>query len=422
MQSAIMAVILFIILYGLIISEKVNKVAIAIFGASMAIIIGFLTFNDAIHHIEFNTLGVLIGMMLIVGIIRRTGVFEYLAIKSAKLAKGDPWKILVVLGLITAIASTILPNVTVILLIIPVTLVITSTLKIDPKPLLIVQMLMANIGGALTIIGDPPNIMIGSASNLTFIEFVKVLFIPIALSTVAIFIIFYFIYRKKLIASPETKEEILQLNARKAIKDKKLLIKCGVILLITIISFIAFPSIPISVISLLGASILIIITASDVEEVFQSVEWTTLAFFTGLFVMVGMLVEVGVIDNLADLIVDFTGGDLLLTTLLILWVAGIASGFLDNIPFVATMIPLILTIEQNTDLNVYPLWWALSLGACLGGNGSLIGSSSNIIVSGVMEKQGHKIRFVEYLKIGFPLTVITLIISTIYLYVVFFLI
>ncbi len=422
MTEVTLAVSIFIVAYGLIISEKINKVAISMIGASLIVIIGILSFDRAVDHIEFNTIGLLVGMMIIVGVLSHTGVFEYMAIKIAKKVKGDPWRILVILGIFTAFASAFLDNVTVVLLIVPVTLVITETLRLDPRPFLISQIVLSNVGGTGTLIGDPPNVMIGGSTTLSFNDFLVHLG-PVVLATLVAFLVVYrFVYKKGLQVEDKDVELLMKLDENQSITSKTLLKKSLVILVLTIASFWLAESfhIELSVLALFFAGLIIAITGVDVEEVFHNVEWTTLAFFIGLFVLVGGLVEVGAIDMLANGMLNLTGGDLLITTFVILWGAGLASAFLNNIPFVATMIPLILAIG-NSGMDVEPLWWALALGACFGGNGTIIGSSAGVIVAGVSEKQGYKIDFVHFMKLSFPMMLLSLVISSIYLYLKYFL-
>ncbi len=421
MNEVVLAVSIFIIVYGIIISEKINKVAISLLGASLIVIIKILDFDSAVDYIEFNTIGLLVGMMIIVSVLSHTGIFEYLAIKIAKKVKGDPWRILVILGILTAVASAFLDNVTVVLLVVPVTLVITETLAIDPRPFLITQVVLSNIGGTATLIGDPPNVMIGSSTNLTFNDFLVTLG-PVVIITMFIFLIIYrFIFKKGMSVEKENVELLLKIDETQSITNKSLLRKSLIVLTLTITSFwlAEYFHIELSVLALFFAGLIIAVTRMDIEEVFHNVEWSTLMFFMGLFVLVGGLVEVGAIDLLANSMLNLTNGNMLVTTFVILWGAGLASSFLNNIPFVATMIPLINAIS-STGLDVTPMWWALALGACFGGNGTIIGSSAGVIVAGVSEKQGYKIDFVEFMKLSFPMTLLSLLISTIYLYIKFF--
>lgn len=413
------AIMIFVMTYILIMSEKINRTAIAIFGAILLILFNIVKQHEALEHVDFNTIGLLIGMMIIVNIMKKTGVFQYIAIVSAKFAKGDPWKIIVTFSIITAISSALLDNVTTILLIVPITFVITETLDVDPIPFLIPMILVANIGGTATLIGDPPNIMIGSATGLGFMDFI-VNMAPVA---IVVFIVTMFIlkllYKKSFSVTNEQKNRIMLLDEKLAIRDKKLLKKSLAVLFLTIVGFtlhqnLGFES---ATIALLGAAVLLLVSRIDPEEIFLEIEWPTIFFFTALFVLVGGLEAVGVLDFLAEKLLLLTHGNMVLTMLVILWGAAIASAFLDNIPFVATMIPIIKSIAEISNFDVGPLWWALALGACLGGNGTLIGASANLIVSGMLEKKGKKIGFVNYMKIGFPIMLVSIAISTVYLVV-----
>lgn len=408
---------IFLVIYGIIISEKINRTAISLFGAIVMIILGILNQEQAIEHIDFNTIGLLVGMMIIVNILKRTGVFEYLAIRAAKKAKGDPWKILVLFAIITALSSAFLDNVTTILLIVPVTLVITDTLDTNPIPFMFTEILIANIGGTATLIGDPPNIMIGSATGLGFVDFlVNLAPVVIVISFVVLFLL-KLIYKDFLKAKDENKQKIMKMDESITIKDKLLLKKSLIVLFLTILGFMVHAQFHLesATVALGGAALLLVISKIDPEEILFEVEWTTIFFFMGLFILVGSLVEVGVIDNLAKKMLELTKGNLFVTTLTILWVSAIASAFLDNIPFVATMIPLIKAMTASGQLDANPLWWALALGACLGGNGTIIGASANVIVTGIMAREGRPVSFMSFMRIGFPMMIVSIIISTIYL-------
>ncbi len=421
-SHVIIVISIFIATYGIIISEKIHRTTIAMFGAVIMLMLHVLSQKAAIDHIDFNTIGLLIGMMIIVGITRRTGVFEYIAIKAAKTAKGDPWKIIVLLSIVTAVASALLDNVTTILLIVPVTLVITDTLEINPIAFLIPEVLVANIGGTATLIGDPPNIMIGSAANLGFMDFIINLLPVVVIIFIVIMFILKIIYKKSLSTTEEAKQRILNMNEKIAIKNELLLKKSLGVLAITILGFVVHESFGFesATVALAGAAILLLISKVEPEEIFVEIEWPTIFFFMALFVLVGSLEEVGVIEILAEKMVNLTNGNLFITTMIILWVSAIASAFLDNIPFVATMIPLVKGIGAMSAMNITPLWWALALGACLGGNGSIVGATANVVVSGMLEKHGNRISFVDYLKIGFPLMIVSVAISSVYL-IVFYL-
>lgn len=418
--NQMIAISIFLLVMIAIISEKVNRAVAAVAGALLMLIFNIVSFDNGLKHIDFNTIGVLIGMMLFVSVVKNSGLFEYIAIFSAKKSKGDPWKIMLCFMVLTAILSAILDNVTTVLLIGPMTIVITQILKINPTPFLITQILASNIGGTSTLIGDPPNIMIGSAANLSFMDFVVNLGPIVIIILFATIICFKFVFKKHLVVEAIYKEEILSLDENKAIKDKSLLIKSIIMMIFILLGFALHNIIHIesSVVALTGATIMIFIGKQDVDEILSSIEWSTIAFFGGLFIVVGGLVEVGIINFIAEYLINATKGHLIITMLVILWLSAIISSFLDNIPFVATLIPLILTM-QSQGVDVTPIWWATSLGACLGGNGTLIGASANIVLSNIGQKNGYPITFKEYFKIGFPLMILSIIISTIYLVIRF---
>ena len=420
--DAILSLSIFAITLGLIISEKVNRTVAAMAGAAVILIFRILSGKEALGFIDFNTLGVLVGMMIIVGIVKNTGIFEYLAIHFAKKAKGDPWKIILSFCIITAITSAFLDNVTTVLLIVPMTFVITKTLELDPIPFLIPQILASNIGGTSTLIGDPPNIMIGSKAGLDFMDFIVNLMPICIIIFIATMICLKFMYKKQLIVSIEKKNEILKLDEKICIKDKLLLTKCLIVFGLVIIGFFFHSQLGYAsgLVALIGAIVLLLISGQRVDEAFQSVEWPTLFFFAGLFILVGSLEESGLISQLAKLVMSITNNNLLFTGILIIWFSAIVSAFLDNIPFVATLIPLIKVMGDN-GMDVTPLWWAVSLGACLGGNGTLIGASANVVVAGLAEKHGYKLTFGRYLKTGFPLMIMSIVLSTVYLLVFYLL-
>lgn len=421
-SPVVITLVIFFLTYGLIISEMINRTVVALIGASLILFANVINQEQAIKYIDFNTIGLLIGMMIIVGITRRTGVFEYMAIKAAKLAKGDPLLIMASLSAVTAITSALLDNVTTVLLIVPVTFSICYKLEIDPFPFLISQILASNIGGTATLIGDPPNIMIGSVSGLSFMDFLSNLFVPILVTFIATILVLRVVYRKQLITSELSKSRIMELQEVEAIKDYALLKKSLLVLTLTILGFIFHNMLHLepATIALGGATFLIFITKEEPEDILLAVEWPTLFFFAGLFIIVGALDHVGVIEWVARKSIEATSGAVVSTTMLILWLSAIASAFIDNIPFVATMIPLIQKMGQIGGIeNLRPFWWALSLGACLGGNGTLIGASANVIVAGLSEKNGVVITFRGFMKIAFPLMILSIIISSVYIFVAY---
>ncbi|AUN02152.1 ArsB/NhaD family transporter [Clostridium botulinum] len=419
--NMILPAIIFIIVYALIISEKVNRVVASLGGAAIMLILKLITQEKAFLKIDFNTIGLLVGMMIIVNITKRTGVFEYIAIKAAKFSKGNPIKILILFSVITAVLSGVLDNVTTVLLIVPVTLVITKTLEIDPIPFLMCEIFASNIGGTATLIGDPPNLMIGSAAGLSFLDFVKNLAPVIIIILTVTLLGIRQLYKNSMKTSEEDKKKIMALDESKAIRDMSLMKKCLTVLFLTLIGFLthSYLGFESATIAIAGSAILLAISKVEPDEILQETEWGTIFFFIGLFIMTGVLEDVGIMEVLAQKTLSLTKGNLVMTGIFVLWISAIASAFIDNIPFVATMIPLIKAMGTMGGMDIVPLWWALSLGACLGGNGTMIGASANLVVIGIAEKSGYKISFKDYFKLGFPVMLVSIIICTAYLLMFF---
>ncbi len=415
-MTAAISVIVFILVMIMIVTEKVHRAVAALAGAAILLLTHVLDFESAIHHVDFNTLGVLLGMMLFVAVVKNSGLFEYVAIKSAKIAKGDPWRIMVAFILITAVFSAMLDNVTTVLLITPMTITITRIMKADPMPFLLTQILASNIGGTATLIGDPPNIMIGSAARLSFMDFLLNDGPAVVIILAVVILIMRFIYGRDLQVDAMAVGQIMHLDERKAIKSRSLLRKSLVMIVIVAVGFVIHGALDIesSVVALTCGCTLIIIGKQDAEDVIADVEWPTILFFLGLFIVVGGMVETGVVGKLADLLVTGTAGHPVMTMLVLLWASALLSSILDNIPFVATLIPLV-TIMGQSGVDIGPLWWAISLGACLGGNGTLIGASANVVVASISGKNGYPITFAGFFKVGFPIMIVTLIISTAYM-------
>lgn len=415
--NEIISIVIFLLVMVAIVSEKVHRAAASLAGAVILLVTHVLTVDSAIEHVDVNTVGVLVGMMLFVAVVKNSGLFEYIAIKSAKLTHGKPWAIMAVFAIITAALSAFLDNVTTVLLVGPMTLAITSILKVNPVPFLLTQILASNMGGTATLIGDPPNIMIGSEAGLGFADFILNTAPAVVIIMAASLLCFYLMFGRKLKVSDDAMQAVMELDENRAIKDKSLLIKSVVMIGLVVIGFMFHSSLGMEscTIALLAAVIMMIVGKQDVEDVIMGVEWSTILFFIGLFVVVGGMEETGVIDQLATLLIGMTGGNMVLTMLIILWVSAIVSSFLDNIPFVATLIPMILAIQAESGMDVTPLWWALSLGACLGGNGTLIGASANVVLSGISNKNGYPITFMSYLKVGFPMMILSVAISMVYL-------
>jgi Na+/H+ antiporter NhaD/arsenite permease-like protein len=425
--------ILLIATYAAIMSEKLNRAIVALLGAGLMISLGLLTQQQAVAGIDFNTLALLTGMMLIVAITRRCGVFQYVAIIAARAARASPAGVLVLMAVVTAVFSALLDNVTTVLLVAPVTLVICRELKVTPYPFLFAEIFASNIGGTATLIGDPPNILIGSAVGLSFMDFVYALapvcILVLALNTLAI----HLIWGRKLTATPEARARVMALDHRAAITDPRLMKQSVSVIIVVVLAFAAarFIHLEAGTIALFGAAVLLLLdnlgrsAESQHErlvESFNEVEWITIFFFVGLFIVVAGVEHAGLLHLLADALVGATGGDLKTLTLAILWASAILSAIIDNIPFVATMIPLVKSMAPalGGDQAIMPLWWALSLGACFGGNGTLIGASANLTVAGIGERAGVPFRFVEFMKVAFPLMLMSILVSHAYLLWMFF--
>jgi len=424
-MNAMIAIVVFLIVYALILSEKVHRAIAALLGGMLLILLGVLAQEKAIEHIDWNTLGLLVGMMIVVGITRRTGIFEYLGLKAVRVAKGEPILILIALSTVTAMLSALLDNVTTVLLIVPIVFSVATKLDLNPMPFLISIIFSSNIGGTATLIGDPPNIMIGSQTHLGFMDFAMNLVPVILMIHIATMAVFYFLYRRKLQVTDDLKAEIMKIDPIQAIKDYGLLKKSGFVLSLILIGFFLHQSLHLesATIALSGAVLLMFITKEEPEEILLTVEWPTIFFFIGLFIVVGGLIETGLINSMAQWAMTATAGNFTLTGMLILWFSAIASAFVDNIPFVATMIPLIHQMGSLGGISpteLEPLWWALSLGACLGGNGTLIGASANVIVAGMAEKNGVHIGFISFMKTAFPLMLLSIVISMGYLLIFYF--
>ena len=418
--SQIVAVAVFVVVMITIMTEKLHRSLAAITGAMIVLALNVMPFDAAMEHIDFNTLGVLLGMMLFVSVVKLSGVFEFLAIKCARLAKGDPWKIMLLFVLLTAVLSAFLDNVTTVLLIGPMTLTVCKLLDVNPIPFFMTEILASNIGGTATLIGDPPNIMIGSAAGYSFFDFILYDAPAVAIILVAILGVFYALYGRKMNVDDEHKARIMELDEHAQIKNRRLLKQSVVMTALVVVGFMAHGALGLEscIIALGAAGIIMLISGESIEEALSNVEWTTLSFFAGLFVIVGALAETGVIGMLANGLIDATGGNVFITMLVLLIGSAVISSFLDNIPFVATMIPILLAME-STGMDVTPLWWAVSLGACLGGNGTLIGASANVVLSDISKKHGYEITFAKFFKTGFPIMLLTILIAGVYLVVRF---
>ncbi|MDX1981511.1 MAG: ArsB/NhaD family transporter [Bryobacteraceae bacterium] len=426
-SPALYASVVFAAVYIVVITEKINRAIIALMGGGLMILGGVVNQEAAIRGIDFNTIGLLLGMMVIVGITGKSGVFQYIAIWSAKRVSAHPMGVLVMLAIVTAVLSALLDNVTTVLLIVPVTLLITEELRVLPYPYLVTEILFSNIGGTATLIGDPPNIMIGSLVGLTFNDFVSNLGAAVVVIMAATLVPLYFIWRKDLTTTAEARKRVMEFDERQAITDPRLLKQALAVLAAVIGGFVLAHTFHIqpATIAMFGAGLLLLLDnyqrkaeeqSHNVHHAFSEVEWVTLIFFVGLFILVHGLESAGVIGSMAKALLDATGGDLKVTAIAVLWGSAFLSAFIDNIPFVATMIPLIKSLgpAMGGEQALMPLWWSLSLGACLGGNGTLIGASANLVVAGMAERAGQPVRFVPYMKSSFLLMVMSIAISHVY--------
>ena len=422
-MEQISAVTIFAIAYLFIATEKINKTIIVLLVASLMMILHLIPQETAFKHIDFNVIFLLISMMILMKILEQTGLFEYISIKLTKMVKGNPYSILSILFFLTAIFSAFLDNVTTVILIAPVAILLAKELGITPMPYLIAIIFASNVGGTATLIGDPPNIMIGSAAELSFLDFMINLGPVVAVILFVFAAIFYTVFRGKLVVSNKNRARIMEFNESRMIKDKKLLKKSVIIFsgVVTAFVFHSVIHVEVATIALGGSALLILIGKIDVEEVFKEVEWTSIFFFIGLFIMVGTLVETGVIKIVSSKMLELTGGDIKLTSEIIIWFSAVFSAIVDNIPFVATMIPLVQDMGSTLGAEaIKPIWWALALGACLGGNGTLIGASANIIIANFAHKAGHKISFLSFLKYSVPLMLLSVLISYVYILALYF--
>ncbi len=415
-------------------SEKIHKTVVAIVGASFIVILKILDQREAFHVEEFgidwNVIFLLISMMIIINIMKPTGIFEYLAIRSAKLGKGDPFRILAIFAVITATLSAFLDNVTTVLLITPVTLLIADALEVDPVPYLISNALASNIGGTATLIGDPPNIMIASKAQLDFMDFVYHLTPCIIVVMIAYLFLIRIIWGRKLTTHEELKTRIMEMDERSAIKDPAMLKKSLFVLALVLTGFVFHGALHYepATIALFGAGILLLLSGThEPHHLLAEVEWPTIFFFMGLFIIVGGVVKVGLIKWMSLQVLAITEGNLFATAMVVMWFSAFASAVVDNIPYVATMNPLIIDMARQLWPNMsgvqllhhpdlMPLWWSLALGACLGGNGTAIGASANVIVVGMSEKMGHRISFLKFMAVGMPVMIVTVAVSTVYVW------
>jgi Na+/H+ antiporter NhaD/arsenite permease-like protein len=425
--------VVLIVVYAIIISEKVNRSVIALVGAGFMVLIGVLDQEEAIKGVDFNTIALLTGMMILVSVSRKSGMFEYMAVWSAKKAKAEPWGILVMLSVTTAVLSAFLDNVTTVLLIVPVTLALTRELKVEPYPFLFAEIFASNIGGTATLIGDPPNILIGSLVDLSFNDFVIHLTPVVIVTMVAQVLMTHWLWGRHMSATPDNKARVMAMREVETIKDWLLLKQSLVVLGVVMVAFVLARPLHLEpgTIAMFGAALLMLLDSlghhpekqsEKCVHTFNEVEWITIFFFVGLFMVVHGVEVGGLLKLLAELLVKATGGNMEITAYAILWASAILSAIVDNIPFVATMIPLIKAMAPafGGPDAIGPLWWSLSLGACFGGNGTLIGASANLTVAGLAERNGIPFRFLTYTYYAFPMMIVSIVISHIYIWLRYF--
>ena len=411
-----LAGLLFVATYVLIASERVHKTVAALLGGAVMIGLGIMSQEEAFAAIDLNVIFLLLGMMVIADIMRGTGVFQWLAIRSLAIAGSEPWRIMVMFGLVTALASAFLDNVTTVVLIAPITLYVAAALRVSPVPYLIAEILASNIGGTATLVGDPPNILIASAAGIDFVTFAANM-APVSIMVfIALVFLLRFMFAKEMAAQRSTMASI-DLDPTGVITDRKLMRRSVVVMGLTLVGFLVAGPLGLepATIALLGASVILLLAHLDPAEVLAEVEWTTLLFFVGLFVLVEGIIHVGIIDGLAEWLFAQTGGDPTVTSLALLWVSGIASGIIDNIPYTATLIPVVEQLAAR-GMDPEPLWWSLALGASFGGNATIIGASANVIIVSLALRAGHVIGFRPFLRYGVPTVVVSLLISTVYVW------
>ena len=433
------ATAVFVLAYAVIVSEKVHKTVVAVFGAALMLVLKILEQREAFHveelGVDWNVIFLLIGMMTIINLMRPTGFFEYIAIKSAKMGRGEPMRIMAIFAVVTAVLSALLDNVTTVLLLAPVTLLIADALEVDPVPFLIVEALASNIGGTATLIGDPPNIMIASKAKLDFMDFIYHLTPIVVVMMVVFLIVIKVIFGRRLKTREELKQRIMQMNEGEAIKDPVMLKKSLFVLAVVLVGFVFHGALHLepATVALFGAGLLLLLSRThEPHHYLAEVEWPTIFFFIGLFILVGGVVKVGLIKWMSLKMLALTEGNLFATSMIVMWFSAIASAIVDNIPYVATMNPLIIDMAEQiwpdeTGLallqhpGLMPVWWSLALGACLGGNGSPIGASANVIVVGMAERAGRRISFMRFVAYGFPIMLLTVFISMIYVWLRYYL-
>ncbi|MGD9047770.1 MAG: ArsB/NhaD family transporter [Anaerolineae bacterium] len=407
---------IFLITYVLIVTERVPRIVSGLLGGMAMILFGVLSQEEAFHAVDWNVIFLLVGMMVIASILRQTGLFQWIAIQAVKLGKGDPFRVLLILSVVVASTSALLDNVTIVVLAAPVALFVAASLRVSPLPFLIAAILASNIGGTATLVGDPPNILIGSAARIDFLTFAANL-APISLLILLGFLVLArFLFRSDLSARNDRVTDIAALEVDTLITDRTLLVKALIVMAGVVVGFLLHGALHLepATIALSGATILLLWGQSDPHEALLDVEWTTLFFFIGLFITVQAVVSVGIIEAVAEAALRLTGGSLTLTSMLLLWLSAFASGIVDNIPYTATMIPVVENLGRS--MPIMPLWWALALGACLGGNITLVGAAANVVVANLAEKSGHPISFKRFLGYGLATTLMSLVLATAYVW------
>jgi len=407
----------FLITYALIVTERVHRTVAALLGGVTMILLGIVSQEQAFHAVDWNVIFLLAGMMAIANVLRETGLFQWIAVQAVRLGRGDPFRILVILSLVTAITSALLDNVTIVVLVAPVTLFVAARLKVSPMPYLIAEILAANIGGTATLIGDPPNILIGSAAGIDFLAFAANM-TPISLLVLIVFIgLARIMFRKDLQVAEGHALDVESLDTAELITDHQLLRKALIVMGGVILGFLVHGVLHLepATIALAGATVLLLWGRSDPHHVLGEIEWTTLFFFIGLFITVEAVVGVGIIEAVAQAALSLTSGDLTLTSMLLIWLSAIASGIIDNIPYIAVMIPVVESLGQS--MPVEPLWWSLALGADFGGNATLVGASANVVVASLAERSGYRIRFGTFLRYGVITTLLSLALASLYVWV-----
>lgn len=418
MEHIVITCIIFFIAYSLVVTEAIPRSIAMVLGAVLLISFDVVSQETALHYIDFNTIGLLAGMMLMVAITKRTGLFEFLSVKAIKLSKGYSWRLLLLFAVITAILSAFLDNVTTVIVIAPITIALADAIGINPVPYLITEIFASNIGGTATLIGDPPNIIIGSALNISFLEFITNNTPVVIVIMIYYLLIIKLIYKKEFASTKRYPGVDEMFDERKTLQGNKHIKKSLAVFTLTIIMFLthSIHGLEAATIALGGGFTLLMLSKLDPEEILSELEYPTLFFLIGIFVIVGAMEEVHIVDAISKILTKYTAGSENLTTISILWISGISTAFVNNIPFTTVMIPIIKDVIHDTQSSSDAYWWALSLGACLGGNGSLAGSAANIVVIALARKNKIKITFKDFFKIAFPLMIGSLIISTVYLY------